>query len=86
MAENVTDEKDGNTYFAPEQLDLFTDCETLKAKRKKETEAMEKARRMQEAVLSIKRKFGKNALLRGLDFAEGATAKERNNRIGGHNA
>ena len=41
---------------------------------------------MQETLLSIKKKFGKNAILKGLNFEEGATAKERNNQIGGHRA
>ena len=43
-------------------------------------------RRLQEAALKIKKEFGKNALLRGLNYAEGATQKERNNQIGGHKA
>ena len=41
---------------------------------------------MQEATLSIKKRYGKNALLRGLDFADGATTRERNQQIGGHKA
>ena len=41
---------------------------------------------MQETLLSIKKKFGKNAIMKGLNFEEGATAKERNNQIGGHRA
>ena len=41
---------------------------------------------MQEALLGIKEKFGKNAILKGLNFEEGATAKERNQQIGGHKA
>ena len=41
---------------------------------------------MQEAQLKIKQRFGKNAILRGLNFEEGATAKERNKQIGGHKA
>ena len=41
---------------------------------------------MQEAVLSIKQKFGKNALLKGFNLEEGATAVDRNNQIGGHKA
>ena len=45
-----------------------------------------KERRIQEARLKIKERFGKNAILRGLNFAEGATAKERNRQIGGHKA
>ena len=46
----------------------------------------ERESRMQEAVLEIRRKFGKNALLRGMDLQEGATAKDRNSQIGGHRA
>ena len=45
---------------------------------------MEKERQMQRAVLDIKRRFGKNALLKGMDFQEGATTIERNGQIGGH--
>ncbi len=47
---------------------------------------LDKERRMQEAQLAIKRRFGKNAILKGLNFEEGATAKERNEQIGGHKA
>ena len=43
-------------------------------------------RRFQETALSIKRKFGKNSILRGLDYEDGATTRERNNQIGGHKA
>ena len=45
---------------------------------------MEKERQMQRAVLDIKRRFGKNAVLKGMDFQEGATTIERNGQIGGH--
>lgn len=55
------------------QYDLFVDP----AEREKE-------RRMQRAMLDIKRKFGKNAILKGMDLQEGATAMERNKQIGGH--
>lgn len=41
---------------------------------------------MQEAMLSIKRKFGKNAVLKGMNLEEGTTAKDRNEQIGGHKA
>ena len=51
-----------------------------------EREALEKERRLQEAVLDIKKKFGKNAVLRGMNFEEGATARARNEQIGGHKA
>lgn len=64
---------------ASEQLSLFTDYEAEEA-------ALERERRLQEAMLNIKRKFGKNSILKGLNFREGATAKERNRQIGGHRA
>lgn len=65
-----------------QQLDLFTDYE---AEREAQL-AREKERRMQEAVIGIKHRFGKNAILKGTSYAEGATARERNEQIGGHRA
>ena len=73
-------------HEAPQQLDLFTDYEALEKQKQEEQARMEKERRMQEVQLKIKQRFGKNALLRGLNFEEGATAKERNSQIGGHKA
>lgn len=49
-------------------------------------EDLEKDRKVQKAVLEIKNKFGKNAILKGLNFEEGATTRERNQQIGGHKA
>ena len=71
---------------APQQLDLFTDYEALEKQRQAEQAKLDKERRMQEVQLKIKKRFGKNAILRGLNFEEGATAKERNKQIGGHKA
>ena len=71
---------------APRQLDLFTDYEALEKQRQEEQAKLDKERRIQEAQLRIKKRFGKNAILRGLNFEEGATAKERNEQIGGHKA
>ena len=51
-----------------------------------EDKALEKERALQEAMLKIKHKFGKNAVLKGKNFTEGATAKDRNRQIGGHKA
>ena len=70
----------------PQQLDLFTDYEAIDRQRQEEQSRLDKERRMQEAQLRIKQRFGKNAILRGLNFEEGATAKERNLQIGGHKA
>ncbi len=68
------------------QLDLFADYEALEQANHQTQAELEKERRMQKAVLNIKEKYGKNAILRGLNFEEGATAKERNQQIGGHKA
>ena len=74
------------TEKAPQQLDLFTDYEALEKQRQEKQAKLDKERSMQEAQLRIKQRFGKNAILRGLNFDEGATAKERNKQIGGHKA
>ena len=69
-----------------EQLDLFTNYEELEKQREEENAALERERKMQQAVLSIKKKFGKNAILKGMSLQEGATTIDRNNQIGGHKA
>ncbi len=71
---------------AARQPDLFEDHELEEKKREAELRETEKERRLQDATLSIKQRFGKNALLRGMSFEEGATARERNCQIGGHRA
>lgn len=71
---------------AVQQLDLFTDYQALESQKQKEQKRLGKERKLQEAQLRIKQRFGKNAILRGLNFKEGATAKERNKQIGGHKA
>lgn len=69
-----------------EQLDLFTDYAALEKQKEQEEAALERERKMQEAMLDIKKKFGKNAILKGMNLQEGATARDRNSRIGGHKA
>ena len=69
-----------------EQLDLFTDYAALDRERQEEEERLAKERKLQEAMLSVKKKFGKNALLKGMNLQEGATTIERNHQIGGHKA
>ncbi len=69
-----------------EQLDLFTDYAALEAEQKEEAERLSKERRLQEAMLSVKNKYGKNAILKGMSLQEGATTMERNRQIGGHKA
>ena len=69
-----------------EQLDLFTDLEVEDKRRGEEAIELERERKRQEAVLSIKKKFGKNAILKGANLVDGATTKDRNGQIGGHKA
>lgn len=87
VAAHVIPESDaqrpGETF---EQLDLFTDYAALQAERERNQAELERERRMQETMLTIKKKFGKNAILKGMNLEEGATAKDRNAQIGGHKA
>ena len=69
-----------------EQLDLFADYDDQARRAEEKAGDLAKERKVQEALLDIKAKFGKNAILKGLNFEEGATAKERNQQIGGHKA
>lgn len=69
-----------------EQLNLFTDYAALEKKRRQEQAGLERERKMQKAMLDIKKKYGKNAILKGMNLEEGATTRERNNQIGGHKA
>lgn len=65
-----------------EQLDLFTDPREQEARRERE----KKERSLQKAMLQIKGKYGKNAILKGTNYQEGATGRERNGQVGGHKA
>ena len=68
------------------QLDLFTDYAAEEQKQKADAADLARERKLQEAMLSIRKKFGKNAVLKAMNLEEGATAKDRNNQIGGHKA
>lgn len=69
-----------------QQLDLFTDYAAEQAKQEAEASWLAKEKSIQKAMLSIKKKYGKNAILKGMNLEDGATAKDRNGRIGGHKA
>lgn len=69
-----------------EQLDIFTDYTKEEEKREAEAQELARERKKQEAMLDIKRKYGKNAILKGMNIEEGATAQDRNQQIGGHKA
>ena len=82
----MVDEKEAQEETTYEQYNLFTDYNRLEKQKKEENAALEKERKLQQAMLDIKSRFGKNAVLKGTNFLEGATARERNEEIGGHKA
>ena len=82
---NVADEREA-VQDAPEQLDMFTDYAALEQQRAEEEAALAREKQGQQAILEIRRKFGKNAILKGTSLMEGATARDRNRQIGGHKA
>jgi len=84
-AGRVVEEKDAPKKGF-EQLDLFTDYAAEQERQAQEAAALEREKKVQKAVLDIKKRFGKNAILKGMNFQEGATAKDRNGQIGGHKA
>ena len=83
-AARVADESSAPDKKAFEQLDMFTDYGAAQAQRAQETAELEREKKVQRAMLDIKRRFGKNAILKGMNLEEGATGKDRNNTIGGH--
>ena len=82
----MVSEKDAPKKDAVEQLDLFTDYSEVCRRRELEDHRLEREKSKQRAILSIKSRFGKNAVFKGLDLCDGATALERNRQIGGHRA
>lgn len=86
VANRVCDESKVQESEQFEQLDLFTDYQERAKEKLKEDEALSKERKLQEAMISVKKKYGKNAMLKGMNLEEGATTISRNNQIGGHKA
>ena len=88
VCNHVKDEKtvESEKAGAAFQLDMFTDYSALAKQEQVEKAARERERKQQEVVLEIKEKWGKNAILKGMNFSEGATARERNQQVGGHKA
>ncbi|MBE5779762.1 MAG: DNA methylase [Clostridiales bacterium] len=82
----VKDERKLAGHVQLEQLNMFTDYAELEKIRKEEAEARKREKGIQHAMLEIRSRFGKNAILRGTNFLEGATGRERNRQIGGHKA
>ena len=86
VANNIITEGDVPVYTQEEQLDLFTDFEAVQKEQSEEAAERQREKRRQQAVLTIKKRFGKNAILKGMNLEEGATARDRNSQIGGHKA
>lgn len=70
----------------PQQMNIFTNYELEEKMKAAEDEKLEKELELQRVMLAVKEKFGKNAILRGMNLKEGATMKKRNEQIGGHKA
>lgn len=86
VADHVVDEKLASAASAFEQMDMFTDYQALEEQRAREEAFLQRERNMQRAMIDIKNKFGKNAIIKGTDLQEGATSIMRNGQIGGHKA
>ncbi len=85
-ANHVVDESTVQETEKFEQLDLFTDYADVKKKKEEEEAELAREKKMQKAMLEIKKKYGKNAILMGMNLEEGATTLDRNKQIGGHKA
>ena len=85
-ANHIKKEQDIVQKETYEQLDLFTDYASVEKENQEKEEKLQKEKKLQHAMLEIKKKYGKNAILKGTNFEEGATSIDRNQRIGGHKA
>jgi DNA polymerase V len=85
-AGRVIPESEARTEEVYEQMDLFTDYKAIEKKKEAEKAEREREKKVQQALMDIKKKYGKNAIVRGLNMQEGATGMERNAQIGGHKA
>lgn len=84
--ESCDREKQAQKKERYEQLNLFTDYGKKELEEKEVAEAKEREKHLQQALLEIKKRYGKNAVLKGMNLEEGATTIERNSQIGGHKA
>lgn len=78
---NLKNEEEDKKESRFQQLNLFTNCEETVENQKKE----KKENNLQRAIITIKNKYGKNAILKGMNFVDGGTTIERNGQVGGHN-
>ncbi len=85
-AGHVVGETEAREAEEYEQLELFGEPPEAAARQEQEEARQEREKKWQKAMLEIQKKYGKNAVLRGMSLEEGATARERNEQIGGHKA
>ena len=86
VANHIENESDATEQRTFEQMDFFTDYEAVERERAEKKKADKKEKNMQHALLDIKKKYGKNAVIKGMNLQEGGTAIDRNRQIGGHKA
>lgn len=84
MFGNLLNETETKKKSKFEQINLFTNYEKVDMERKKENEKLQNEKKIQKTIIEIKNKYGKNAILKGINLEEGAITIERNNQIGGH--
>ena len=84
IAGNVRNKESVKNQKVYEQIDLFTNYEEKEKKDIEEEKSIEKDDNLQEVLLDIKNKFGKNSIVKGMNLEEGGTAIERNGQVGGH--
>ena len=85
-ANHVVHESAAGSAAPLEQLDMFSDYEEQERKLQAEQAALEREKRGQQAIIALRKRFGKNAVLKGMNLQEGATTKDRNEQVGGHKA
>ena len=85
-ANNVVSESENEEQKSFEQLDLFTNYNEKDKKRAKDKEHEQAEKQIQKAMIDIKRKYGKNAIIKGMNLQEAGTTIDRNNQVGGHRA
>lgn len=85
-ANHLTEEAHAPMKAPVQQLDLFTDYAALAAEEEAQNAELAREKQVQQILLNLKKRYGKNAVLKGMNLEEGATARERNRQIGGHKA
>ena len=86
VANNVVNEEKVKNEVNYQQLNLFDNYKEVRKKKEEEEEYLEKEKKIQKSIIDIKKKYGKNAILKGMNLKEGGTTIKRNNMIGGHKA